>query len=188
MASHGRGRSAALLGSVASEVAASASGPMLVLGPDVPADHRLTGDVVACVDGSETSERVVPVAAAWASALGLGLAIVTVAEPVPQAVTPGASYRRSHGPSMDAEDYLGQLAARWRDRGTEVATCAIYDPVSVVGGLAEHFKDRPPALMAATTHARTGLARLTLGSVAAGIVHRLAAPVLLVPGGYVLRT
>ena len=182
MASHGRGRSAALLGSVASVVAAGARGPLLVVGPNVSASHQLTGDVVACVDGSKSSERVLPVAADWATALGLGLEIVTVAEPVPQAVTPGAPYHRSHGPSLVAEDYLDQVAAPLRERGVAVGTTAIYDPVSVVGGLADHFEGRPPALIATMTHARTGFARLALGSVAASIVHELPAPVLLVPG------
>ena len=182
MASHGRGRSAALLGSVASAVAAGARGPLLVVGPNTSPHHPLAGDVVACVDGSAASERILPVAADWAAALGLGLEIVTVAEPVPQTDTPGAPYHRSHGPSVVAEDYLDELAAPLREGGVVVGTTAIYDPVSVVGGLADRFEGRPPALIATMTHARTGFARLAHGSVAAGIVHELPAPVLLVPG------
>ena len=181
MASHGRGRTAAVFGSVTSEVAARARAPMVVVGPHVAGDHTLAGRLIVCVDGSEASETVVPVAASWAAALNLGLSIVTVAEPMPDPVVPGAPYHRSHGPSMDAECYLARVAAPWQDRGIDVETRTIYDAVSVASGLADYLEGHPPALVAASTHARTGLARLAHGSMAANVVHAVAAPVLLVP-------
>ncbi len=70
---------------------------------------------------------------------------------------------------------------QWQGRGLDIDGDAVYDPVSVAGGLADYLEDRPPALVAVTTHARTGMARLVLGSVAAGIVRQVLAPVLLVP-------
>ena len=170
------------MGSVAGEIATRVSAPLVVVGPRVPDDHLLTGRLVACVDGSPWSESVLPPAAAWAAALGLGLSIVTIAEPVPEPVSPGGSYHRRHGPDIAAEEYVGQLMAEWQGRSVDVDGEAVYDPVSVLGGLTSYLEPRPPALVAATTHARSGMARLVLGSVAARIVHEIAAPILLVPG------
>lgn len=181
MASHGRGRSAALVGSVASHVARSGYVPLLLVGPHVLPDHALSGRVIACVDGSKHSEAVLQPAAAWASALGLGLSIVTVAEPVPEPVMPGATYHRSHGPSVRAEDYVRSLVEEWTGVGLDVDGEAVYDPVSVADGLTRYMETRLTAFVVATTHARTGLARLALGSAAAAIVHHVPAPVLLVP-------
>ena len=182
MTSHGRGRSASLVGSVAADLAARASEPLVLIGPQVPDDHRLAGRLVACVDGSAPSESVLPTAASWAAALALGLSIVTVAEPVPEPVTPGAPYHRMHGPEVVAEDYVGRLVQQWQGHGLDVDGDAVYHPVSVAGGLADYLEGRPAALVAATTRARTGIARLVLGSVAAAIVRHATAPVLVVPG------
>ena len=182
MTSHGRGRSANLMGSVAADLAARSSDPLVLIGPQAPDDHRLAGRLVACVDGSTPSESVLPTAASWAAALGLGLSIVTVAEPVPDPVTPGAPYHRMHGPDIVAEDYIDRLVQHWQGHGLDVDGDAVYDPVSVAGGLADYLEGRAAALVAANTHARTGIARLVLGSVTAGIVHHAAAPVLVIPG------
>jgi nucleotide-binding universal stress UspA family protein len=179
MASHGRGRSAAVVGSVAVAVVASSEAPVVVVGPHVTRDHLLVERVVACIDGSPPSEAVLPSAAAWAGALGLALSLVTVAEPVPTPVTPGASYGRRHGPAGDADDYVARLVRRWQATGVPVDGTALYDPVSVAGGLADHLATRPAALVAATTHARRGASRAVLGSVAAAIVRHVPAPVLL---------
>lgn len=181
MASHGRGRSAGVVGSVATEIVARESDPLVLVGPYVPHDYRLAGRLLACVDGSGRSELVLPAAASWAGALALGLSVVTVAEPIPQPVTPGADYDRRHGPAGVPEAYVGGLVRRWQGRSLDVDGEAVYDPVSVVGGLVTYMETRPTGLVAAATHARTGMARLVMGSVAAMIVHHLPAPVLLVP-------
>jgi nucleotide-binding universal stress UspA family protein len=181
MGSHGRGRSASVVGSVTAEVAAQAAEPLVVAGPNVPAEQPVAGRLVACVDGSARSESVLPTAASWAAALYLGLSIVTVAEPIPEPMTPGAPYRRSHGPQVAAEPYIGELVQRWQGRGVDVDGDVVYDPVSVAGGLADFLASRPPGLVAVTTKARSGVARLVLGSHAANIVRAVSAPVLLVP-------
>jgi len=181
MGSHGRGRSASVLGSVTAEVTAQTSEPLVVAGPNVPAQHAVAGRLVACADGSARSESVLPTAASWAAALGLGLSVVTVAEPIPEPMTPGAPYRRSHGPQVAAEPYIGELVDRWQGRGMDVDGDVVYDPVSVAGGLADFLSSHPAELVAVATRARRGVARLVLGSHAANIVRAVNAPVLLVP-------
>ena len=69
MGSHGRGRSAALLGSITDELLRTTFGPMIVVGPhaEVP---DFSGPILVTVDGSDVSESAVPLAAAWAIELG----------------------------------------------------------------------------------------------------------------------
>jgi nucleotide-binding universal stress UspA family protein len=44
--------------------------------------------LVACVDGSATSEQILPLAAAWAAALDMSLTIITVIEDAPEPTHP----------------------------------------------------------------------------------------------------
>jgi nucleotide-binding universal stress UspA family protein len=137
--------------------------------------------LVACVDGSEASESVLPDAAAWANALGMRLSIVTVAEPAPPPVRVGAVLTRRLGPDGDVEQYVTDLARRWADEAKDVTGQVAYDPVSVTDGLSTHLREDPAGLVAVTTHARSGLRRLFLGASAAAIVATSAVPTLVVP-------
>ena len=69
--------------------------------------------LVACVDGTAGSEPGLPVAAAWAHALGMKLTLVTVAEPCPPPVRIGEPWRRHHGPNEDADEYVRRLGEQW---------------------------------------------------------------------------
>ena len=56
--------------------------PVLLIGPHSrPDQHDPSGPVVASVDGSTFSEHIVPVAAQWATGLGLRFEVVGVVEP-----------------------------------------------------------------------------------------------------------
>jgi nucleotide-binding universal stress UspA family protein len=180
MASHGRGRSAAVLGSVANEIASRSERPLIIVGPALhPETWAVDTPVVACVDGTAASEPVVPIALEWVAALGVSLSVVTVAEPIPTPV-PGRPWRRMHGPDEDADEYIARLLERHRSDGVPVDGTVVYDPVSVPGGLDDYLAQHPASLVTVATRARTGVARLVLGSAAAGILHRVPVPVLTV--------
>jgi nucleotide-binding universal stress UspA family protein len=188
MSTHGRGRvEEAVAGSVARALVASARQPMVTVGPPCVAGDRdgpeplSAGDVIACVDGSGASEVVLPVAAAWASALGMRLTIVTVAEPSPPPLRAGATWHRHHGPQADVEDYLQGLRDQWSGAVPSVRTDAIYDPLSPAEGVRTYLTGHAPALLAMSTHGREGVSALVLGSVATSIIHVSTVPVLLVP-------
>ena len=67
MTSHGRGRSAALFGSVAETLLRLVADPLMVFGPSVDGDHfGFEGRMLVCVDETETSETAHDVAATWA--------------------------------------------------------------------------------------------------------------------------
>jgi nucleotide-binding universal stress UspA family protein len=139
------------------------------------------GDLVACVDGGNESEGLLPVAAAWAHRLGTALTIVTVAEPSPPPLRPGASWHRHHGPDADAEKYMHQLADQWRTDVPTVKTEVAFDPLSAAEGIKSYLATHQAGLLAVTTHARAGFSRVMLGSGAAGIINASTAPVLVVP-------
>ncbi len=180
IASHGRGRSAAVLGSVATEIALRSERPLIMVGPAFqPEPWTIDAAVDACVDGSAASETVIPVALEWARALSVSLSVVTVAEPIP-APLPGRQWQRMHGPDEDAEPYIARLVERHRGDHVPVDGTVVYDPVSVPGGLDEHLAQHPASLVTVATRARTGVARFVLGSAAAGILHRVPVPVLTV--------
>jgi len=179
MVSHGRGRSAALIRSVASEVVARGRDPLVVVGPLVE-ERRGGHDVVACVDDSPASMSLIPVALRWAGLLGESLVVITVAELVPDSVRAGP-VRRRFGPDGDVDAFLKSLVKPVRDLGHHVDTVAVYDPISPAGGVHTWLRERPASLVVVSTHARSGLARIVFGSVAARIVHHSPAPVLVVP-------
>lgn len=180
MATHGRGRSAALAGSVAADLLHRFHRPLLLVGPKATLDEAAKRLVVG-VDGSAVGEVLIPVAAAWAAALGLATSIVTVAEPVPESVREPGRYHRSWGPDSAADGYVAGLVARWRDHVPGVDGTAVYDPITPPGGLVGYFGRAQPALVVLGTHARSGLSRLLLGSDAATVVHTSPVPALVVP-------
>jgi nucleotide-binding universal stress UspA family protein len=182
LATHGRGRLAtAVLGSVADAVIATSSSPVVVIGP-AAGPGPAGAPVLACVDGSALSERTVSPAVAWAGALGVGVTVVTVAEPVPESVSQGGPhYRRQFGPNSDAGVYADEVASRAAGAGVQVTGEPIYDPISPADGVASYLADRPAQLVAATAHATAGSSQPFIGSTAAALVRRSPVPVLLTP-------
>ena len=138
-------------------------------------------DLVACVDGTATSERGLAVAAAWAHALGMILTVATVAEPCPPPVRIGAPWRRRHGPNEDADEYIGRLGERWAPDVPGLETVVIYDAISAAAGIKDYLAAHPAGLIAVTSHLRDPLAHLVFGSGAADIIHTSTAPALVVP-------
>ena len=194
MSTRGRGRVAGtVIGSVTRQVLHSTQTPLVAVGPlaDRPGhlvDRPLrrpskwpeplsVGGIAACVDGSPESEAVLAEAARWAAALGVRLSVLTVAEDVARALD-GTRPNR-FGPA-DPQRYVTELADRWRQHVDAVGEVA-FDPIGVATGVAAHLAARPTALLALTTHARSGVERIRLGATAADIVHKSTEPVLVVP-------
>lgn len=179
MATHGRTRSTALVGSVATDVVARGHDPLVLVCPYMEQPRRSSG-VVACVDDSPASAALVAVAVRWAELLAERCIVLTVAEDAPEPVSGGA-IRRRFGPDGDAEGYLAALVAPFITAGHAVEAVVRYEPVNVWGGLYRYLLDHPAALVAINTRSRTGLHRLVFGSVAATIARHSPSPVLVVP-------
>jgi nucleotide-binding universal stress UspA family protein len=176
----GRGRlSGALVGSVARSVLQRSADPVVALGPmaDNPGwtprprswpEPLSIPRIVACVDGSATSEAVLPITAAWAAALGMSMTILTVID-------------ESLGSDADASAYVARLVQQWGTSPTKVDGAVVRDPISPANGIRIHLDERPAGLVALTTHSRAGLQRVRLGAAAASIVRASVAPCLVAP-------
>ncbi len=190
LSTHGRGRVAGVIGSTARDIIERGRAPVVVAGPFVvhpDADDRTAtpplgvDHLVACVDGTAASERGVPIAAAWAHALGMNLTIVTVAEPSPPPVRIGAPWRRHHGPNEDADEYIRRVGEQWALDAPGLDTAVVYDPISAAAGMKDYLAAHPAGLIAVTSRLRGPLAHLAFGSGAGDIVHTSSAPALVLP-------
>lgn len=192
LSTHGRGRlSGAIVGSVARSVLQRSPDPIVALGPmaDNPGwtprprswpEPLTVRRLVACVDGSDTSEQVLPIAAGWAAALAMSMTIVTVADDAAPPIREERQQSR-YGPHPDAEHYIEHLVQRWSDSIEQLDGYVIRDPISPASGIRLHLDQRPAGLVAVTTHARSGMQRVRLGATAASIVHASVAPCLVAP-------
>jgi nucleotide-binding universal stress UspA family protein len=190
LSTHGRGRlSGAVVGSVARSLVQRSSDPIVALGPSAdrpgwsPAPRwpapLSVARIVACVDGSDTSEEVLPVASAWAQALEMSLTIVTVAEDAPPPLEPGR-HRTRYG-AVGAERYVEGLVQKWRGSARDVNGHVVSDPIGPASGMRTYLDQQAAGLVAVTTHARSGVQRVLLGATAASIVLASVAPCLVVP-------
>jgi nucleotide-binding universal stress UspA family protein len=168
MTTRGRGRVAApLLGSVATAVLQGLDDPALLVGPECEALwwHE-PPQLVACWAGSESDAILAP-AQTWSDALDLELSLLCVFHPldVPSSVDPG----------HELEPAIAKLDERHRHAQT-VDLHDEYPPRAIT----DYARGLPATMLALTTHARSGLRRAVLGSVAMDVVRRSPCPVLVV--------
>ncbi len=166
MTSHGHGRVMwSVLGSTAEEVVRHSERPVLLVGRNCQADF-LTPDahLLTCVDGSEASERIAPIAREWAEQLGLPIDAAFVCHPrdVPSAEHPETIV----DPIVDS---FG---------GREHVRAHLLRSSYVAGTLADFATDLPAGLIAMSSHGRTGFARATLGSVTMAVLQQATCPLL----------
>ena len=170
MSSHGHGRSAAVLGSVTDELLRSTFGPLVVVGPHVgDGAARLGGSYVVAVDGSKAGARIAPIAEAWAVEFGGVPWVVEVVDP--QVHADGIDVMESGYPARIAHEMQAIS-------GHEVEFEVLHD-AKPAHAIVEFAAGNDASLIFATTHGRSGMARLRLGSVAADIVRDAPCPVVL---------
>jgi nucleotide-binding universal stress UspA family protein len=196
MATHGRGRAVgSVVGSVARSLIGRSQAPIVAVGPFAERPPEFVSrkspaplpvplsvpHLVACVDGSPSSEAVLPVAAGWSVALGMSLTILTVADPALPPLDHGDSWERRYGPDGDAAAYVAGLVREWKQHVPRVEGEVVDDPIGPSSGVKAYLDQQPAGLLAVTTHARQGWRRLLFGAGAAGIVRVSDVPTLIVP-------
>jgi nucleotide-binding universal stress UspA family protein len=178
LATHGRDRSAALLGSVAASFLQHSDQPALLVGPHAQPTASPTAPIAVAVDGSPRDDALLAVGLGWAVRTQRPLLIATVAEPAPE-LHKDQTVHRAHGPA-DPEDYLATLATRAEAPEVPIDTTAIYHPISVRDGLVPVL-DRDAALVVLGSRPRHRIPQMVLGNHAARIIHDTAIPALVVP-------
>ncbi|MEP1125331.1 MAG: universal stress protein [Ilumatobacter sp.] len=171
MSSHGKGRSAALVGSVTEDVIHQTFGPIVLVGPRVEPDD-VSGPVVVTVDGSRESEIAIPLAVAWSTELRSTPWIVHVAAPATnQAETVGDVFETA---------YTARLA---RDMTALSGHVVQFDELHgrrADRAITEFADTHDASMIVASSHGRSGLTRFMMGSVTAGLVRNATCPVVVV--------
>lgn len=197
MATHGRGAFRRFwLGSVADEMLRHVTVPLLLVRPDEkPTD--LTGEpeldrVVIALDGAPLAEQIVEPAVALAGLMpNATVTLLRAIHPVvPIDATPDVPSSEREARQLmeqvqqmqtklrsEAEVYLEATAARLRGRGLTVQTEVLVEDQPAAAILREAEKVKA-GLIAVATHARSGLSRMMLGSVADKVIRGAHAPVL----------
>ncbi len=179
MSTHGRGRSAAFIGSVATDVLHVATGPVLLVGPKADVESfRLDGPMIVAVDDNEHAQSILPVAESF------GIVFEYTPELV-EVVTPDEfeAFARAREGAMasdmppESAGVQRAAAAVRKAVGREVNFEVLHDK-HPAKALAEYAKDRSAPLIAMATHAPSGMSRLTHGSVTADTVSEAPCPVL----------
>jgi nucleotide-binding universal stress UspA family protein len=178
MATQGKGGfRAKVLGSVSTEVVCRSTQPLFLVGPQcrtalLPAER---GRLLVCSDGSVLSDRIVPTAADWSARLRL--------EPwLTEVVGPDENPEPAHEPHPNREveaatARLDTLAARLPESTPPAHTEVLHgSPSRSIAWFADRL---PAALIAMATHGRSGLTRISMGSVANEVVRHAPCPILI---------
>jgi nucleotide-binding universal stress UspA family protein len=197
LSTHGRGAlSRFWLGSIADQLVREATLPIMLFRPqdgrpELKKEVALK-KVLLPLDGTELAEAIIEPALALAGLFGAELILARVVQPVirpayvPEGTTViGLAHELPEEIAAfqsrlqdEAKGYLDGVAARLRGRGAKVESCVVVEEQAAAGLLRE-AQARHVDLIAMETHARRGLSRLFLGSVADKVVRAGVAPVLL---------
>jgi len=166
MTSHGRGGLRwSMVGSTAEEVLRRSDRPVVLVGRHCRDDFLTQGrHLLAAVDGTRDSGTIAPVAVEWSERLGLALTAACVVHP--RDVEAAEHPETVLGPIVEAFGGAGHVDAR------------LVFNAYVAGALADFAEDLPAAMIVANSHARTGLARVALGSVTMAVLHQATCPLL----------
>jgi nucleotide-binding universal stress UspA family protein len=180
MSTHGRGGLGRLLfGSVAETVARTAPVPVLIVRAHLGWTPEAIGTILVPVDGSERSEGVLPAVEALAGPFDLPVHLLHVVEAVPGAVASEAAFamdRLMESRAGDGETYLAKVALPLEAKGIHV-TRALRAGLAAEAILA-YLRECGAGLVAMSTHGRTGLGRLGVGSVAERVLRAAPVPTL----------
>jgi nucleotide-binding universal stress UspA family protein len=162
-----------LIGSVTEEVLRHAEIPILVCRPGAT-----QGDpkrIVVALDGSERAEEILPHAAALAKKQGAVLDLVRVALP---SVTPlGLGEIPLYIPSEDPTPYLQEVSGRLLAEGVECHATKLEGRAAA--GILNHVTATGAGLLCMTTHGRSGVVRILMGSIAEEVLRHSPCPVLI---------
>ena len=183
VATHGRsGIGRWFYGSTASHLLRHSALPVLAVGPHAleraKADVSFT-HIMTPLDGTPLSEAALPDATALASKLGARLSLVRVVRWAVQAYP--YTLPDAYIPQVDDELEAGAKAyLRQKEAGVKsVEVSAFVVRGAIADGLLNFIEKEAVDLVVMTTHARGGLARAALGSVADRVLQG-PAPVLLI--------
>jgi nucleotide-binding universal stress UspA family protein len=140
--------------------------------------------VIVPLDGSELAEHALPTAVEMAREYDRTLLLARVVPPVVLVDSGAETVRLAAHAQHEAEDealhYLRRIRRHVaREYGVPIQTTLLVgDPAD---RLTQFVAAHPNSVIVMTTHGRTGLTKLLVGSVASSIIQHTTAPVVIVP-------
>jgi nucleotide-binding universal stress UspA family protein len=128
------------------------------------------------LDRSPLAEQALGAAASIARASGAKIELVLVHQPVPFAGFKDVPWNAEQ--AKDEEEYLAATATEL-ETGASISATHTLLRGDVIKTICEHARDIDADLIVMTSHGRTGLSRLWLGSVADAVVRQSEIPVLM---------
>ncbi len=141
--------------------------------------------ILVPLDGSKRAERILSHVEAMALSFKAELLLLQVVEPQIAYVSSHGYHAEvdveqleREGIKKEAQTYLNALEGEFRAKGVQVRK--ILEEGPVVRGIIDVAEREEVDLIAMASHGRSGLARVFYGSVAAGVLHQVDRPLLLV--------
>lgn len=138
--------------------------------------------ILVPLDGSRRAETILSHVLDVAERYRAKVVLLGVIEPPGTIVAPDSihipSQEMIEEHQREVEGYLAERQAQFQEKGINAVVRIIYG--RVVDEIIETAEREQADLIAMTSHGRTGLARVFYGSVAAGVLHRIDRPLLIV--------
>lgn len=168
-----------LLGSVADQMIRTLALPVLVIPTQVAGCRWDPPRILLALDGTATSEGIVPLVTRLAPALNAEVTLLRVfAVRIEGGHLPNALVAGWEQDMREADDYLLRWRARLRGRGIRTDAIVLSHP-SPDEAIAEVAHEVRATMVAMGTRGQTGIRRAVLGSVAQGVIPESPCPVLL---------
>jgi nucleotide-binding universal stress UspA family protein len=139
--------------------------------------------ILVPLDGSKRAERILTYVEELARSVGAKIVFMQVVEPTYEVVGPRGSVMDVTLNPMEqreeeAQNYINGLAGEFRELGLSVKGFVERGPV--VSSIINMAEREGVDLIAMASHGRSGLARVFYGSVAAGVLHQVDRPLLII--------
>ena len=137
--------------------------------------------ILAPLDGSKRAEAILSHLEKLAQSNRSRVIFMQVTEPV--LIAAGADFAFQTQEEFEvlekqAEEYLAGLKGEFREKGIDARSIVTHGPV--VEAIIRAAERENADLITIASHGRTGLSRVFYGSVAAGVLHRVDRPLLLI--------
>lgn len=139
--------------------------------------------ILVPLDESKRAEAILPHVKELAQLYKAEVIFLCVINPMPVAVgaegvVPILDPLSIEQQKKEAESYLAELQGEFLDKGVETRMIVAFGPV--VATILDFAKRERVDLIAIASHGRSGLTRVFYGSVAAGILHGVDRPLLVI--------
>jgi len=139
--------------------------------------------ILVPLDGSKRAEAILPHVEELAQRFDASVVFVRVLEPIPYVAGPEGMPIALREQELeqrrgDAEAYVKARRGEFREKGIEAKGVIFQGPV--VEAITDAAEREGADLIAIASHGRSGLSQCFYGSVAAGVLHRVDRPLLVV--------